>query len=330
MTATANVPEVTTTTPEITTATKTWTRATVYKQPEREFLTLPPHNTIARFTDDFLAELERETCWKAIEDRPSLPEGKEEALGTGAEQCPLCMGSKEVAVLHKGEVTGVEMFFTTPCVCEWLLRFWTDWKHVPARFRAVRLSSLMPRSAATITEERQAKIISFLQAHPEDSYILHGPPGTGKTHFSIALYRKGLEESVTQQFAHNDLRRSVWRISTSALLNEHTDWERRDQKDPECAIKAPSLTERMITDAAQNGYRPRLFLDEIDKIAKTDFKLGRLCEIVNAVYEANGQVIATANKDPEYLATKWGDDEAGTILRRIGAGLGAYKVPFVG
>jgi hypothetical protein len=54
----------------------------------------------------------------------------------------------------------------------------------------------------------------------------------------------------------------------------------------------------------------------------------KLCQIVDAVYEAQGQVVATSNKNVESLAAKWGNDEAGTVLRRIGAGSNAHTVLF--
>lgn len=76
------------------------------------------------------------------------------------------------------------------------------------------------------------------------------------------------------------------------------------------------------------GYRPCLFLDEIDKAVPTDFKLGELIKIVDAIWVAEGQIVATGNMSVEALSAKWGSDEAGTILRRIGAGPGAHRVRF--
>jgi len=319
------------TTPTSTISTsRTWTREMIFKEPELKWLTLPPHNTTARFTDAFLEELQRETRWKLIEEPPTLSEELREAIGTGAHPCPLCKGSKSSPLLHRGEATNIEMYRRVKCSCGLDRLFWERWQYVPKRFKHVRLETLAPRSNERISEERQAKIIAAFRAKPQDSYFMYGPPGTGKTHLATALYREAVKRSADEQFRRDDWCPSVWRISTSVLLNEHADWEGRDRNDPDCRVKAPSVTERMITSAAKKNYRPCLFLEEIDKVATSRFKLDRLCEIINAVYDAEGQVVATANKSVDSLAARWGDDEAGTVLRRIGAGEGGHTVPFEG
>jgi hypothetical protein len=113
------------------------------------------------------------------------------------------------------------------------------------------------------------------------------------------------------------------RISTSVLLNEHVDYERAEDRAGE---EPPYVTERKIRIAVKHGWRPRLFLDELDKLAVSDFKIRRLGELVNAVYAVGGQVCATMNKNPEALAQKWTADEAETILRRIGGDVGAHTL----
>jgi hypothetical protein len=137
------------------------------------------------------------------------------------------------------------------------------------------------------------------------------------------LFQRAVMRSVMEQMAANDLCESVWWASTSVLLNEHVEKEREKEGEaPE-----PYVTERKIRLAVKHGWRPRLFLDEIDKIAVTDFKIRRLGEIVNAIYAVKGQVCATMNKTPDALAVKWKDeDEAGTILRRIGTDEGGHTI----
>jgi predicted ATPase len=85
----------------------------------------------------------------------------------------------------------------------------------------------------------------------------------------------------------------------------------------------------MIHSAIKQGYRPCLFLDEIDKISPSEFKMNRLMQLVDAVYEAEGQLVATSNKTLTELISKWGENEAGTVLRRIGAGDGAKAIHFI-
>jgi hypothetical protein len=47
-----------------------------------------------------------------------------------------------------------------------------------------------------------------------------------------------------------------------------------------------------------------------------------------AVYVAEGQIVATSNKSPAELEAKWGSNEAGTILRRIGSEVNAHMIEF--
>ena len=190
---------------------------------------------------------------------------------------------------------------------------------VPARYRRVDLSALAPSPSALLNMDRQGTIISAIKARPDDSYLFVGAPGTGKTHLMLALYRRALAESVDQQIEREDLCQSVWRVNASALLAQHSAWAVERNRDEPNEALMPSVTVEVIAAAVKKGYRPCLFLDELDKVAPTVAKLSSLCSLVDAVYVEGGQVVATSNKSSEYLAGKWGSDEAGTILRRIGA-----------
>jgi hypothetical protein len=121
---------------------------------------------------------------------------------------------------------------------------------------------------------------------------------------------------------------AVWRIRASELLDEHIAWDTRDLSNENRRINLPTVTVRKIQRAKEAGYRPCLFLDEIEKITTKEYKVDKLCEIINAVYDAEGQVVATSNKSVEKIAEKWGDDEAITVIRRIGAGRDAHSVLF--
>jgi len=57
-----------------------------------------------------------------------------------------------------------------------------------------------------------------------------------------------------------------------------------------------------------------MYIDEIDKIAWSEYKIRRLGELVNAIYQVKGTVVATTNKRAGRLSVKWHDaDEAATI-----------------
>ena len=180
-----------------------------------------------------------------------------------------------------------------------------------------------------LTPARQQAIISMLQARPRDSYHLYGEPGTGKTHMMAALYRHALYAWARQEMRQCDGVHAVWRCRTTTLMQEHIAWDNRGDENLN-HVPPPTVTVRGIQAAKAAGYRPCLFLDELDKCRSTEFQVIRLSEIIDEMSVHLGQVVATSNKNFDSLCAKWGDDEAGTIIRRIGAGPGAHSIEFAG
>lgn len=66
------------------------------------------------------------------------------------------------------------------------------------------------------------------------------------------------------------------------------------------------MSDAEIVRRKKQGLRPCFIVEEIDKFKPTEFKLNKFFELLNAVYEANGQVIATSNASPETLTASWG------------------------
>jgi DNA replication protein DnaC len=319
MTKTENVIEPTSTTG----TSGEWTRERVFNKPSRSDLTLPPTGTTTLcFTDEFLAELKREKNWVAVEPYSELPKDKSESVGMGVEECPVCKNRRTYHRLHRGEVTGLSVYWPERCDCDYARIFWSRWKSVPPRFKDVTIRSLVARSKS------QEEALATIRKHPNDSYLLMGAPGSGKTHFSFALYYQACALNTRDEYRDSQTRNRVWRIGTSNLLQQHVDWETRDKQDPNCAVPAPVVMEKAIQRVVTDKCRPSLFLDELDKITPSEFKLNRLRELIDAVYEGNGQVVATMNKTPKELAAKWGKDMAGTILRRIGGEEDAHTLKF--
>jgi hypothetical protein len=316
-----------TTTEVLVTPSRTWTREDIYLHPERGF-DLPPDNFRGRFTEEFKVELARETKWVAEETMPALDRAHREPVGRRLMRCPVCDDEGYVWLLHRGETTGVPMYRTEKCLCEYFHTFWVWWARVPERFRQVHLNHVAPIPNAKIGIDRQAKIIEALRAKPNDSYYLFGPPGTGKTHLSFALYRWAAHRNAEAKFFDRQVPTHVWRIGANALLQECVDWEMRDRNDHNCAVPAPTVSRRLIERVAAAGYAPSLYLDELDKIKPSEFKLATLCDIIDAIYEAKGQLVVTSNKSLAELSAKWGSDEAESIVRRIGGDQGGHTVYF--
>jgi hypothetical protein len=258
--------------------------------------------------DEEIEAIRRETSWQQVEAAPLLTDDECAAIGRGEQACPHCHGHRYVRVAARGVTTGAVItgWLEVSCPCAESARFWLHWRSVPTRFRDVSFDTLVPQTA------RQKKIWETMREHPDDSYYLVGAPGTGKTHLSYALYQRAVLSAVRRD-PHFGFFPYVWRVTVSVLLDQHV----ADATDPEAP--SPVVTERKVAYAVEKGFRPVLFLDEIDKFPASEFKLGRLGQIVDAIYMAKGQIVATANENVEGLTKRWGANVAGTILRRIGS-----------
>jgi hypothetical protein len=67
----------------------------------------------------------------------------------------------------------------------------------------------------------------------------------------------------------------------------------------------------------------------VNQLVEAQREHNRLMQLVDTVYETEGQLVATSNATVDQLITEWGGNEAGTMLRRIGAGVGAKSIYFV-
>jgi|GEM_PF-3276110 len=84
-----------------------------------------------------------------------------------------------------------------------------------------------------------------------------------------------------------------------------------------------------VRNVKNNGHRPVLMVDELDKIGYvTEHKLSAVHTLIDSVYSEGGQIIATCNLSRSYMQAKLGQvGEA--ILRRItNDGDMAYAVYF--
>jgi len=311
-----------------------WTREMVYTHPERPYLSWPPEwpgGNTCQYTAEYIEACDRETEWVQTEPTPTLAAEQEKAVGLHEIRCPLCSGSRDIPVVVRGTATGIERYSYRDCICRFLSYYWSEWQHVPRRFKRVgNIADLKPYPSLALSVERQADIIADIQSHPDHSHLLMGMPGTGKTHLLVALFRAALIRSVHEQIAKNDIRQSTWYCNATQLLSQQSAWAVEQNKEFPDASKVPSVTTAKIASAIKNGYRPCLFIDELDKAALTGPKMAALCSLINQVYESEGQLVANCNKSAAELAAVWGSDEATTILRRIGGGDGAHTILFEG
>jgi hypothetical protein len=267
------------------------------------------------FRPEFLERVHSETKWIDVlgQEVAPIPQEKHAAIGLDREECPRCGGRRGYHVDKRGADTGVIVTFRQACVCCALRRFWSRWDKTPQRFRNVTpLRYLEPSEKSLLPIEKQQEIIDSLRKDPTRSYLLYGQAGTGKTHIASSLYRHHLAawaliDNLNWTYC------SVWRVSAPVLLEQ---WV---AKSIDKTAPKPEVSESMIRNVAKDGQRPVLFLDEIDKVNGSDYKMEKLRAIVDAVYEAQGQIVATSNADPAAIAARWGGEWGDVILRRIAA-----------
>jgi len=88
----------------------------------------------------------------------------------------------------------------------------------------------------------------------------------------------------------------LWRMTAADMLSETQAYEVGRRED------LPSITVDKIRRARDRGYKPRLFLEEIDKVKGTEFRLNVLSSLINAVYEQEGQLVVNTNLTPNEFA----------------------------
>lgn len=193
--------------------------------------------------------------------------------------------------------------------CECYLRRDTDrrLRRLGVRERDAVLSRLMPCSdmkKCFAPIELQHRAITQLQKRPDDSFAFFGPTGVGKSTYIAALYRHAVEKQ----------RRGTFYVQMGDLLRELRDLEfGRDQ--------CPYLTKRVIHELAEDGIRPRVFLDEFDKITATEFARNAVHDLIDFVYQLAGdngkgaQLVVATNLSRQKFSDIWGAH----VLRRIEA-----------
>lgn len=244
---------------------------------------------------------------------------------------PYCDNTYFVDMPAIGAKTKMLAMFEFPCICKPKVRLaqaWNNTKHVPVRFRDVRMTNLQPIEDIATTVEVQEKVIEFVQKRQHDSYFMYGPAESGKTHIMSALYRVALERYIEQADAKSHYYTpAVFRVHTGVLLDEIMAYKFR-KPDDEIETPLPTVTVGKVQSALNAGFNVALFLDEFDKHSGSEFALNELGKIIDVVWANNGQLVATANTSGKEMAMKWDKHLVATAVRRIGKGDTAHTINF--
>ncbi len=178
---------------------------------------------------------------------------------------------------------------------------------IPPRFRWARLENLEAHPDLEqwgAARDLQCRLLRLLKEHPEDSFAFFGPTGVGKTTLLCALYRHALRTQL----------RACWYVQMPRLLADLRGLELGTEREP-------CLSRRMVQDAALDRLRPRIFIDEFDKVRVTDFALNAVGELIDQLYALSGregrgvQLVTATNLTRTEFVRVWGNH----ILRRIEA-----------
>lgn len=190
---------------------------------------------------------------------------------------------------------------------------------VPAKYRDVRLSQLAPSEKSRLPLADQAALYAELLANPERGWAFFAPAGFSKTTCSYALYRYALGTNMKlsyrtgkQEFIYGNGDRIVphwyvWRKSVPDLLQQL--FARMDDDN----APLPDISVEKIERAVRDGFVPRVFLEEIDKIKPSDYAVNQLFRILDALDRHKGQLVLDTNLSRQQFLDTFGEP----IYRRV-------------
>jgi hypothetical protein len=298
---------------------KQWTAQDIYLPSNRASPYVPPMYSDVpqhpgRYTPEFLTACKTETDWHRdpVATIVTRDPAFLEAIGRKQTYCPACNDVGSCKDTMRGGVTGLVINMgRSTCECAKLQTFWRHWSKVAIEWQGVTLEGLQPNAEKSDMDMgRQATVIAAIKAEPDSSYLFYGESGAGKTLYSMALFRKALEDWAATGMPDCP----IWYYSATALLaqaHEHV----MDVEQP-----ALNINRYIISKRRDEGQVPKLFLSEIDKAdLTTPFRRKTIFELVDAIKEAGGATIMTSNLGPAALAQVWGEQYGEPMLRRFSA-----------
>lgn len=184
------------------------------------------------------------------------------------------------------------------CRCRRVAGYRKALSRVPPIFRSPKIATLRARPEC---HPSQVKLIAHVRANPDDSYLLTGRNGSGKTHVGWALYRRAVVSG-----------RGVVACTVRDLLAEF----RRFEVGTSPEILPPITAEQL----RRSPGKWLLFLDEFEKARPSEFASEMLFNVLDAARSFNHQIVITSNLNWEDLKKHWGrQDEiwGNSIIERL-------------
>jgi hypothetical protein len=163
---------------------------------------------------------------------------------------------------------------------------------VPERYQSVRLKSLTPSPKSHMPEDKQKVIIGSMQKAPAAGYAFLSPQGWSKSTFLYALYRRALVDNAWDVAMNPIASRGLHPVAfyeAKELMDRIQQWKIGEADAPMVTAKK---IERLKVD---HGITTHLFLDEFEKVKKSEFRMAEMYDIINACYKHNAQLVIAGN-----------------------------------
>lgn len=164
--------------------------------------------------------------------------------------------------------------------------------------------NIRPSNLSKLPFEKQQGLIDLIRGNYGQSFAFFGEPQTGKTTMANLLFKEAVLRLVNFELEMKGVcfPAHVWRITARALCQQAQDIAMR--VDPEEGCFTPGemmeksrriVNRERIMRAHMAGFRPRLFIEEWDKVGLTDFRRETLFDVLDAIVGVKGQLVITSN-----------------------------------
>jgi DNA replication protein DnaC len=168
------------------------------------------------------------------------------------------------------------------------------WKAtVPERYWHTSLPNLQPSEKSHMALDKQQKIIDIMNAAPAAGYCFLSPSGWSKSTFMYALYRDALNRNAWD-IAENGMLR-LWKLhpvvflDAKELMDRIQAWKIGDADPPVVTAGKIARLKREF------DIKTCLFIDEFEKVKKSEFRMTEMYDIINACYKHNAQLVIAGN-----------------------------------
>ena len=224
------------------------------------------------------------------------------------------------------------------CVCQFYRELSGVYgRVVPAKYKPFLLCNLRPSECSRLPLAQQTALYDELRSNPDSGWAFFAPAGYSKTTCSYALWKRAVFVNLKRSwelFPRADLgayefivhtgyrqdapspripRTYVWRKSVPDLLQQHFDRMNMGEGEDATFVPKPDISVENIEKAVRLGIRPRVFLEEIDKIKPSEYTVNQLFRIFDALDRHKGQIVLDTNFSKQQFQNVFGD----MIVRRI-------------